>query len=449
MKQGLSKKETFVVGLMLFALFFGGGNMIFPPSLGQAAGTSVWLAIAGFLVTGVGLPLLGVIAIGLTGTDVQSLGSRIHPIFGVIFTVVLYLAIGPLFGIPRTGTVAYEIGVTPFLPEGAAKNGISLLIYTIGFFGITYWLSLNPSRLVDRIGKLLTPALLIILALLAIKTIATPMGVPQAPQADFQEGTFFKGFLEGYLTMDTLAALVFGIVVINAVKAKGITSGKSIAKVCIQAGLIAAAGLALVYLALGYLGATSVDAIGYKDNGGLILSSSANVLFGSLGNIVLSLAISFACLTTSVGLVSACGQYFSKILPAIPYKWIILALTVFSAVIANFGLTQLITFSVPLLTAIYPLAIVLILLSFVDRIFNRAPEVYALSLAFTGIVSVMDGLKAGGIPLGETGEFFNEFLPLFPEGIGWLVPAIAGALIGYAIALFRRPHLKAKVKGSH
>ncbi|MBS2970023.1 branched-chain amino acid transport system II carrier protein [Metabacillus sp. KIGAM252] len=444
MKQGLSTKETFVVGLMLFALFFGGGNMIFPPSLGQAAGTSVWIAIAGFLITGVGLPLLGVIAIGLTGSDVQSLGSRIHPVFGIVFTIVLYLAIGPLFGIPRTGTVAYEIGVTPFLPEGMAKNGISLFIYTVIFFGVTYWLSLNPSKLVDRIGKLLTPALLAILALLAIKTIATPMGAAKAPQPAYQDSPFFKGFLEGYLTMDTLAALVFGIVVINAVRDKGITSSKSITKVCIQAGLIAAAGLALVYLSLAYMGATSVDSVGYQSNGGLILSKSANVLFGSLGNIVLTLAITFACLTTSVGLVSACGQYFSKILPKVSYSIIILALSIFSTVIANFGLTQLITFSVPLLTAIYPLAIVLILLSFVDQIFNRAPEVYAISLLFTGLISFADGLKAANIQLASIYNLFDTFVPLFSKGIGWIIPAIIGALIGYVIALVRRPNLKTK-----
>ncbi|KZZ85672.1 branched-chain amino acid transport system II carrier protein [Bacillus sp. SJS] len=444
MKQGLSTKETFVVGLMLFALFFGGGNMIFPPSLGQAAGTNVWIAIAGFLITGVGLPLLGVIAIGLTGSDVQTLGSRIHPIFGIVFTIVLYLAIGPLFGIPRTGTVAYEIGVTPFLPEGMAKNGMSLFIYTLLFFGVTYWLSLNPSKLVDRIGKLLTPALLAILALLAIKTFATPMGAAKAPQPAYQDSPFFKGFLEGYLTMDTLAALVFGIVVINAVRDKGITNSKSITKVCIQSGLIAAAGLALVYLSLAYMGATSVDAVGLQSNGGLILSKSANVLFGSLGNIVLTLAITFACLTTSVGLVSACGQYFSKILPKVSYSVIILILTIFSTVIANFGLTQLIAFSVPLLTAIYPLAIVLILLSLIDKIFNRAPEVYAVSLFLTGIISIADGLKAAKIQLGSLYELFDAFVPLFSKGIGWVVPAIIGALIGYVIALIRRPNLKTK-----
>ncbi|WP_338777620.1 branched-chain amino acid transport system II carrier protein [Metabacillus sp. FJAT-52054] len=444
MKQGLSTKETFVVGLMLFALFFGGGNMIFPPSLGQAAGTNVWIAIAGFLITGVGLPLLGVIAIGLTGSDVQTLGSRIHPVFGIVFTIVLYLAIGPLFGIPRTGTVAYEIGVTPFLPEGMAKNGMSLFIYTLLFFGVTYWLSLNPSKLVDRIGKLLTPALLAILTLLAIKTFATPMGAAKAPQPAYQDSPFFKGFLEGYLTMDTLAALVFGIVVINAVRDKGITNSKSITKVCIQSGLIAAAGLALVYLSLAYMGATSVDAVGLQSNGGLILSKSANVLFGSLGNIVLTLAITFACLTTSVGLVSACGQYFSKILPKVSYSVIILILTIFSTVIANFGLTQLIAFSVPLLTAIYPLAIVLILLSLIDKIFNRAPEVYAVSLFLTGIISIADGLKAAKIQLGSLYELFDAFVPLFSLGIGWVVPAITGALIGYVIALIRRPNLKTK-----
>ncbi|MTH52827.1 branched-chain amino acid transport system II carrier protein [Bacillus mangrovi] len=449
MNHRLSSKETFVVGLMLFALFFGGGNMIFPPSLGQAAGTNVWIAIIGFLITGVGLPLLGVIAIGLAGSDVQTLGSRIHPIFGIVFTIILYLAIGPLFGIPRTGTVAFEIGVTPFLTEGLAKSPLTLLIYTVVFFGLTYWLALNPSKLVDRIGKLLTPGLLAVLALLAFKAIATPMGTIQAPQPNYQEGPFFKGFLEGYLTMDTLAALVFGIVVINAVKDKGITDSKAITKVCIQAGLIAAAGLALVYLSLGYIGATSISSVGLQENGGLILSGAANELFGLFGNAVLTLAITFACLTTSVGLVSACGQYFSKILPKVSYPVITLALTLFSAVIANVGLTQLIAFSVPLLIALYPLAIVLILLSFIDKLFNRAPEVYSVSLLFTGAVSIIDGLKAAKISSPAITGWFEAYLPLFSEGIGWVVPAIAGAAIGYVISLLRKSRPEPKIKESH
>ncbi|WP_243291038.1 branched-chain amino acid transport system II carrier protein [Bacillus sp. FJAT-47783] len=433
--QKLSIKEVLVIGLMLFALFLGAGNLIFPPALGQAAGEHLWPAILGFLITGVGLPLLGIVAIGRTGNDLQGLANRVHPVFSVIFTFIMYLALGPFFGIPRTGTVAYEIGVLPFLSEAVGNNGAALFIFTIIFFSISFWLSLNPSKLVDHIGKLLTPMLLIILGFLLIKAFIDPMGTPQAPQEEYINGAFFKGFLEGYLTMDTIAALVFGIVVINTIKHRGVSSRSEITKVSIQAGIIAAVGLALVYVSLGYLGATSVDAIGIAANGGAILSGSANYLFGYFGNIVLGLAITFACITTSVGLISSCSSFFAKVLP-ISYKTSVFIITLFSAIVANIGLTQLISFSIPVLVAIYPLAIVLIALSFLDNLFKGRAEVYGYSLFFTGIASIVDGLKTAKILVEPLNNTFG-FLPLFDLGVGWLVPAIIGAFIGYIISLFR------------
>ncbi|WP_254119536.1 branched-chain amino acid transport system II carrier protein [Bacillus sp. FJAT-29790] len=421
------------IGLMLFALFFGAGNMIFPPFLGQEAGTNVWTAIIGFLITGVGLPLLGIIAIAKTG-DLQTLANRVHPTYAVIFTVVLYLVIGPLFAIPRTGTVTYEIGVVPFLSESVANNGLSLLAFTIVYFALTAWLSMNPSKLVDRIGKFLTPALLIILAVFVVKSLITPLGAPSAPTGAYADGAFFKGFVEGYLTMDAIAALVFGIIVISSIKGFGVTDKKSLTKICVIAGIIAAAGLALVYFALAYIGATSPDALGVQENGGAILSGAANYLFGSFGSIILALAISFACLTTSVGLVSSCAEYFSKLLPRFSYKAIVIIFSLFSTVIANAGLTQLIKFSIPVLVFIYPLAIVLILLSFAHNAFKGYSLVYICALIPTGFIGLIDGLNAAGMNVSGITEALN-FLPLFEQGIGWLVPAIGGAVIGYVIAL--------------
>lgn len=429
----LTSKQILAVGLMLFALFFGAGNMIFPPFLGQEAGTNVWTAIVGFLITGVGLPLLGIIAIAKNG-DLQTIASRVHPLYGIIFTIVMYLAIGPLFGIPRTGTVAYEIGVIPFLSETASKNGLPLFLYTVVFFGITAWLSLNPSKLVDRIGKLFTPALLIILSVLVIKSLITPLGDLKAPQGAYADGPFFKGFIEGYLTMDTIAALVFGIVVIGSIKGMGVTNKQALMKICITAGLIAAAGLAAVYLSLAYIGATSMDALGKMDNGGAILSASAQYLFGSAGAAILALAITVACLTTSVGLVSACAQYFSKLLPKVSYKTIVAILSLFSMVVANIGLTQLIQISLPILIIIYPLAIVLILLSFMHNAFNGYSLVYIGALIPTGLISFIDGLKTAGMDVAFITDTL-QFLPFFAQGIGWLVPAITGAIIGYFLAL--------------
>jgi LIVCS family branched-chain amino acid:cation transporter len=436
MNKKLSGKETIVIGLMLFALFFGAGNMIFPPALGQQAGVHVWSAISGFLITGVGLPFLGILAIALTGNDVQTLGEKVHPKFGIIFAIVLYLTIGPLFGIPRTGTVAYEIGITPFLPSSFDNSWISLLVYTLLYFGITFWLALNPSKLIDRIGKILTPALILILILLTGKALLTPMGGLQVPTGEYLEGAFFKGFLEGYLTMDTLSALVFGIVIISAVKERGIITRKEITKVSLKAGIIAAIGLILVYISLSYIGATSVSSLGYSENGGVILSGAASTLFGSFGNVVLGLAITFACLTTSVGLVSACGNYLSKVFPFISYEKIILILTIFSTCIANFGLSQLISFSVPLLVTIYPLAIVLIILSFIDIAFGIKSIVYIISLSATVIFSIVDGLNAANLNLSVLNDWLS-FIPYFNIGMGWLVPAAMGAIIGFIVSNFQ------------
>lgn len=440
MSKSLPLKETLTIGLMLFALFFGAGNLIFPPALGQLAGVNMWEAILGFLITGVGLPLLGVVAIGISGSDVQSLSSRVHPVFGLVFTIVLYLAIGPVFAIPRTGTVTYEIGILPFLPEAAAQSSLPLFLFTIIFFGITLWLSLNPTKIVDTVGKLLTPILLIVLALISVKMFITPLGEMQAPKGEYVNGSFFKGFLEGYLTMDTLAALVFSIVVINAVKERGVTDRSEIAKICIKCGLIAAAGLAAVYISLAYLGATSVSQVGYLDNGGSVLSESVTVLFGSLGNVILSTAITFACLTTSIGLVSACGNFFSKIFPKVSYKLIITVICLFSLVVANVGLTNLIAFSVPVLVGIYPLAIVLIVLSFLHQYFKGAPEVYIGSLILTTIISIADGLKAGGLLPVTIDESLIAIIPLYEYGIGFIVPAIIGGIIGFFFSSGRTQH---------
>ncbi|QFT90197.1 Branched-chain amino acid transport system 2 carrier protein [Bacillus sp. THAF10] len=423
-------KDILVLGLMLFALFLGAGNMIFPPLLGQASGDNVGVAVLGFLITGVGLPLLGVMAIAYTGGDLQSLANRVHPIFGIVFTIVMYLAIGPFFGIPRTGTVAFEIGATPFLPESMNSGGIALFIFTIIFFIITFYLSLNPTKLVDRIGKILTPILLSVIGLLVIKSIITPMGGIGAPTEDYTSSPFFKGFLEGYLTMDTIAALVFGIVVISAIKDKGVTDRKVITSLCLKAGFIAAAGLTFVYGGLSYLGATSLKAVGIAENGGQILSGSASYLFGSIGAVILGTAITFACLTTSVGLVSATSTFFSKIMPAVSYRVYVGIFSAFSLLVANVGLDQLISLSLPVLIMIYPLAIVLILLSFIR--WKNESYVFGFALLFTGVISFFDGLATAGIDITFIQKVFSV-LPFYNEGVGWLVPAIIGMLLGMLI----------------
>ena len=426
-----------VVGLMLFALFFGAGNLIFPAALGQASGENMWLANAGFLVTGAGLPLLGILALGISGKDdLQSLASRTHPIFGLLFTVVLYLSIGPLFAIPRTGTVSFEIAIRPFL--GEEISFVPLLIFTIIFFVVTCYISINPSKMVDIIGKWLTPAMLLFILILMAFVVFKPMGTFQPPHEDYTSHAFFTGFQQGYLTMDALAAFVFGIIVINAIRDKGITNKKQLLALCTKSALIAAAILALIYTGLTYLGATSVAEIGdLEGNGGQVLAQVAGYYFGPYGGFLLGFIVLLACLTTSVGLITACSSYFHKLMPSISYKKFAVIFSVISTGFANFGLTQLISLSVPVLTAIYPLAIVLIVLTFTHSLFKGRSEVYQGSVLFTFVVSLFDGLSATPIDVSGVTNFFGKVLPLYGIGLGWIIPAIVGAVLGYIISLMR------------
>ncbi len=418
------------IGFMLFALFFGAGNLIFPAMLGQSAGTNIWSANAGFIVTGVGLPLLGVLALGYSGkSDLQSLASRVHPVFGLAFTVILYLAIGPLFAIPRTGTASFEMGIRPFLSEETSSLG--LLIFTILFFGVTVFFSLKSTKIVDIVGKVLTPLLLVFIGILIATAFIFPIGSFQAPTENYVDGSFFTGFQEGYLTMDALAAFVFGIVVINAVKAKGATTKKEIMIAVTKAGSIAAGLLAIIYTSLSYIGASSVGALGLLENGGAVLSGASNHFFGAYGGLLLSLIVIAACLTTSIGLIISCSSYFNKLLPSISYKTFVILLSTISAIFANVGLTQLISVSVPVLVAIYPFVVCLMALTFLHSFFNGKKEVYQGSMILTSIVAFTDALKAAGMSIAPLENLFATILPLYEVGLGWIFPAIIGGLLGF------------------
>ncbi|HWL22180.1 MAG TPA: branched-chain amino acid transport system II carrier protein [Ureibacillus sp.] len=438
-------KENLAVGFMLFALFLGAGNIIFPPLLGQQAGSEFLPAIIGFLITGVGLPLLGIVAVALNGGDLQHVANRIHPVFSVIFVSVIYLSIGPLFAIPRTGAVTYQIGVAPFLSAETQSSWVPLFITTLIFFAIVLFLSLNPSKLVDRVGKVLTPLLLLVIVLLAVKSFITPIGPSGDAQGPYVTQAFAKGFTEGYLTMDVLASLVFGILIVQSLAAGGIKDRAKQVKMTINAGIIAALGLAFVYISLGYIGVTSPSVTGYFDDGGSIIAKAATVLYGSAGNIILSAVIILACLTTAIGLVSANATYFNKLFPKLSYKFLAVVFTLFAFVISNFGLAKLIEITLPVLMFIYPISIVLMLLIMFDKAFDRRPLVYALVLLATAFVGLYDGLTTAGIEMKWYANIINS-LPLAEKSLGWLVPAIVALVIGWAIHLMTRTSHLRKIK---
>lgn len=426
------KPSLWAVGLMLFALFFGAGNLIFPAFLGQQAGSNWLSAMSGFLLTGAGLPLLGVIAIGYSGSrDVQDLASRVTPWYGVAFAAVLYLAIGPLFATPRTATVTFEIGVTPFI--GPEHKTMALAIFSAFFFGVTYWLSISPGKLVDRIGKVLTPALLATIAVLVGYAAFNPMGELQAAQGGFADRPFVTGVLEGYQTMDALASLVFAIIVIDAARALGVRNRAQLLATTTVAGAVAAACLAVVYLLIGYMGATSVAGLGLQENGAAVLSKTAQHYFGMGGNVLLSAIVFLACLSTAVGLIISCSEYFNRLLPAISYKTFVVIFTLVSMAFANKGLSGIISISVPVLMLLYPLTVVIILLAFLNNWFGGSRVVYVCTIFATLVVGALDAWKAAFSFAPETAALINSIFPLYDIGMGWLLPASIGFVLGLVL----------------
>lgn len=434
-----------VIGTMLFGMFFGAGNLIFPIQLGQLSGTNFWFALTGFLVTAIGLPFLGILAIGLSGSNgLRDLASRVHPTFGLVFSVALYLTIGPFFAIPRTATVPFAVGFEPFMaPEQVT---LFLALFSFVFFAIVYYFSLNPAKIMDYIGKYLTPLFLLFLFVLIITAVVKPMGAFQSPTGTYISEAFMTGFKEGYNTMDALASLAFGIVVINAIKRSGITEKRDIAKATWKSGIFAMALMMVIYALITYMGATSVDTVGTFDNGGLIFAAVANHYFGSFGAILLAIIIVLACLKTSIGLITSCSEFFNEVVPAISYKWFVFILSMVSFLIANFGLTNIITYAIPVLMFLYPLAIVLILLPLCGALFNNRQEVYAGAMFLTFFISVIDGYNAlvGSVPgfafgvFDSISAFYANVLPLYSIGLGWVLPAIVGAVVGYIISLLRK-----------
>lgn len=437
----LSKSDIISIGFMMFSIFFGAGNLIFPPSLGQVAGTNLWPAMAGFLTTGVGLPLLGIIAIALVGGDYPAhIAKRVAPWFAALLLGLLYLSIGPLFAIPRTGAVSFEIGIRPFLAAETVPLGQA--IYTGVFFLLTYWLAHNPGKLIDRVGKMLTPALLLFLIVLFIRTFTSPLGPIQEPQGAYLSLPFVQGFQNGYLTMDLLASVAVGSIVVTTIQRSGITEPQIIGRACFISGVIAVVLMALVYLSLAYLGATSTQALGIVENGGIILTQASALLFGAAGQSVLALIIALACLTTSCGMLSAFASYFADVSKGrLTYEQLSRGGAIFGFAAANIGLTGLIQISIPFLVALYPIVIMLVLLTLLDRLGGGSPYVYRCSLAFTALLSVYGGLKEAGISWGWLDAILTRYLPLYGANLGWLVPALFGAALGsiFAFACRRAP----------
>jgi len=431
----MKKFDSFFIGLFLFSMFFGAGNLIFPPFLGAQSGTSFWWAIAGFVLTGVGLPLAVLLAISLVKGGVREIGNRVHPIFSTVFMVIVYLSIGPFLAIPRNTTVAFEMGVVPFI-NPAWNSNLVLFLYSALFFLLVYVISMNPAKLEKYMGRWITPTLVTAIIGLCIVGFVKLDAPLQSPTGDYQTGAFFKGFLEGYNTMDALASLAFGIVILTSVKRKGIKDDKQLTKYTLKAALVAGLFLSIVYVSIGWMG-VKMAGNGTFENGTQILASASTLLLGKSGTALLGFIFTLACFNTVVGLTTACGQYFSNLIPKISYKTVVLVVTLVGFTLANLGLSQILKVSVPFLVTAYPLTIVLIILTFFNRFFKNTRVVYGSAMLFTGVFAVLGGLSATGMNLGVL-QTVKEVLPFSSVGLEWIVPALIGTGIGMLLSNFSK-----------
>ncbi len=424
-----------LVSFMLFSMFFGAGNLIFPPFLGQNAGLQSVPAFIGFLITGVVLPILGVIVVA-QADGLDQLAGRVGKYFSMIFTLLIYVSIGPGLGIPRAASVPFEMAVAPYLPA-QSNFTLFMVVYSLVFFLIAGWLSLNPKKLVQRIGNFLTPSLLILLAVLFISFVFKgKMAVAPATKA-YQQTPFLQGFVDGYQTMDTIAALNFGLVIATTLRAFGVEEKKSVVGYTVKTGAIAGSILAIVYVVLTIMGCFSSGVYPIQENGAWTLRNIVAQIFGEPGAILLATIFTLACLTTCVGLITSISQFFAGLFVKFSYRTYVLVITVFSFLVCNMGLTTILSFSVPVLNAIYPIAIMLIVLGLMDKHLNNNKYIYPCTITGVGIVSVMFALR--GLKVSAPGvSALAEHIPLYKYGFGWVTVAVVMVLLSVILNLFRK-----------
>ena len=422
-------KDIFILGFMLFAMFFGAGNLIFPPALGFQSGAFFWPAIFGFILTGVGLPLLSVIVGSISEHGYKESLNKIHPTYSIVFLVVIYLTIGPFFAIPRTATTAYEMGVVPFLGE---SNGLTLFIFSVLFFLLVLWIALSPANLSDSIGKYLTPTLLVVIILLIVR--AGFLYFTNAPQTAIPEFTmevpFIKGFTEGYLTMDAIGAIAFSIIVLNSIRSLGITNKRDLLIGTIKSAVLAAVLLGLIYGGLGWISnRVALDTMipENQNMGTFLLQYISNEAFGSFGILLLGVIVFLACLTTATGLIAAVSEYFNSLIPAVSYKTFAIIFTVVSLVLANQGLDQVIETSVPILSIIYPISISTVLLIAVTY-FVSSPRI---SMQLPILLITVESLLSVAHKNSWLTFDWLERLPLYEYQLEWIPLLVIGYLAGY------------------
>lgn len=438
-QQPLTWKQYLVVASLLFGLFFGAGNLIFPIHLGQMAGANWLVATLGFLVTAVLLPLLSVLAISVThAKGVYDIGLPLGSTFALVFMILIHLTIGPLFGTPRMASISFKVGIEPMLPQNMAQIG--LLIFSTIFFVCAFVVAYEESNILTSIGKVLNPLFLLLLFIVFLMGFFSPMGRASAQKVTlaYQQAPFFNGFLQGYNTMDALAGLAFGVTVVTAVRQMGKTTAKSNAKVTAKAGILATLTIGVIYVALIWLGATTLQHYRIAADGGTTFNQIVTYYLGNVGHALLASLITVTCLTTAVGLIAAFAQDFHRSFPKVSYHTWLFLMTLASFLTANFGLDTIIAWSTPMLMFLYPFAMVLILLSITANLFNKDRVVYFWTVLFTLVPAFLDMIAAFPPVVSQSSWALAlkgvqmKYLPFAAIGMDWIIPALLGLVIGLA-----------------
>lgn len=417
MKKNTSIKDMIIIGFALFAMFFGSGNLIFPPSLGRVVGDQYWIGLIGFMIMGVGLPLLGVMATAKVGGDFRVVGNHVSPLFSTILITALMLTIGPLFAIPRTAATTFEIGIKPFF------GNINPIVIIGVYFLINTLFVISPGSIVDLIGKFLTPVLLVTLMILIIKGSIVPVGPITETTLD---NVFANSLIEGYQTMDALAAVCFGGMIVHTIKSKGYNQPKEIVKLTLKSSLIAITGLGIIYGGMMYLGMYTGHMSGTIEKTALVVSLAEQIL-GRTGSILLAISVSLACLTTSIGLTATGAEYFSELTKGkLPYWVSAILISLVSMGIALMGVDQIVGLTLPVLKILYPVIIVLIGLAFADK-WIASDRVYQVAVYTTLMISILDvvGQTLGLIPLQKV----IGLIPLSNIGFPWIVPVLVVSML--------------------
>ncbi|WEV52433.1 branched-chain amino acid transport system II carrier protein [Bifidobacterium sp. ESL0704] len=444
----LNGRHRLVVAFTFFSMFFGAGNLIFPPLMGAQAQSAALPATIGFIISAVGLPILGVLAVASAG-GFEHLASRVSPKFAAMLAFVIIMAIGPCFAIPRTATTSYEMAITPFVGE---NNRLALLLYSIVFFALSFLLSQHPEKLSKSLGRFMGPLLLVLIAVMFVSCIFIGHGALGKPFGDYANGSLVYGFVNGYQTMDLLAALYFGIVISANISQFGVTDTKANRHETGIAGAGAGILLILIYAALSFIGAVSgsiKSANGKDDTGATVLTNLTTSAFGSIGTAFVGLIFVLACFNVCTGLISTCATYFENTFPTVfghPVKyraWSVF-FAVFSFIVSNAGLSAIITVSLPVLGALYPIAIILVLLNLVEKPFSsKFPRVYFWTVLLVALFTIFDCivklLAVFGLPMTSVSRALAT-LPLYDAQLTWLIPAAAGIVIGVIDSAIRSRH---------